>query len=379
MDINARINWKPGMELTAATFLNWEERLSVSQRLAVHAALGNQQMGILPDTEFSCKGLFVKNKLEISHLRCVAVLPSGNIIDVDELVTVPIPMLYGNEYYLAVGIGEGQIEFEKEDVPFARPQYEYAILSLEQLQQSDVFPLMRFSVNDGVFTIDETFIPPYLSLSSDERYKTYLESFATSIAALAQHANLEEGDGKRMLLRYQFLLKGYHLRQSVYQFIQLTEEIAQAVDYFIVSPNSENRMEIPQPEPRDIQKWLEWFAGYLTAASSILDGVVLEDNTIDYEALLAQAKKELYEQLNPELYEKLLLSIKDELREELGNTLKQTLTEYMNETLKPELEQALGKQLYDYLFESLYLKLFDNLFNALYVPEPEEKQFIPQI
>ena len=379
MDFNARINWRPGMELTDATFLNLEERLDMRQRLALRAALGNQHMGILPDTEFRCQGMFVKNKLEISHLRCLAILPSGRIIDVDEPVTVPIPMLYGEEYYLAIGIGEGRIEFEKDDVPFARPQYEYAILSMDQMQQADVFPLMRFSVKDGVFSIDETFIPTHLLLSSDDRYRNYLDNYTAAIEALAQHANLEQGDGKRMLMRYHFLLKGYHLQQSVYAFVQLTEEIAQAIDYFIVSPNSDNRMEILQPEPRDLQKWLDWFQSYLTAASSILDGVVLEDNTIDYEALLAQAKQELYERLNPELYEKLLLSIKDELREELGQTLRQTLTDYINNTFRPELEQALGKQLYDNLFEQLYLKLFDNLFNALYVPEPEEKQFIPQI
>ena len=169
------------------------------------------------------------------------------------------------------------------------------------------------------------------------------------------------------------------MQQSVYEFIQLTEEIAQAIDYYIVSPHSENPVQIPVPEPRDICKWLNWFADYLNAASSILDGVVLEDNTIDYEALLAQAKKELYERLNPELYEKLLLQIKDELREELEQRLQQTLTDYINNVFRPELEQSLGKQLYDDLFEKLYLKLFDNLFNALYVPEPEEKQFVPQI
>ena len=379
MDLNATINWKPGLELTADTFLNWEERLDFRQRLALQVALGHHRLGLLPEAEFRCKGIFVKNKLEIDHLRCLAVLPSGRIIDADEPVTIAIPMLYGNEYYLAVGIGEGQISFEKEDVPFTRPQYEYAILSMEEMQQADVFPLMRFNVKEGVFSIDESYIPAYLVLSSDERFKTYLDTYTDAIASLAQHANLEEGDSKRMLMRYQFLLKGYHLQQSVYEFVQLTEEIAQAIDYFIVTPHAEQPMPIPQPQSRDWQKWLEWFAGYLSAASSILDGVVLEDNTIDYEALLAQAKQELYDRLNPELYEKLLLSIKDELREEISQALTTTLTAYIHDTVRPELEQALGKQLYDYLFENLYLKLFDNLFNALYVPEPEEEKFIPQI
>ena len=164
MDINARINWHPGLELTSSTFLNWDERLDFRQQVALRAALGSHRLGLLPDAAFSCKGMFVKNKLEISHLRCLAVLPSGRIIDADEPVVLPVPMLYGNEYYLTIGIGNGQIAFEKEDVPFSRPQYEYAILSMEQMLQADVFPLMRFSVQEGVFSIDENFIPPYLQI-----------------------------------------------------------------------------------------------------------------------------------------------------------------------------------------------------------------------
>lgn len=379
MDLNARINWKPGLELTAQTFMALDERLDFRQRLALRAALGSHRLGLLPDAPFECRGMFVKNKLEISRLRCLAVLPSGRIVDADEPVTISIPMLYGSAYYLTIGVGRAQVEFEAQTVPYLRPQYEYAILSFDDLQQSDVFPLMRFSVNDGVFTIDEAFIPPCLTLASDPRFATSLTTFTGQIAALATHANLEEGEGKRMLMRYLFLLKAYHTQQSVQEFIALTEEIAQAIDYYIVTPHAESPLVIPQPEPHDVQKWLDWFAGYLTAASSILDGVVLEDNTIDYEALLRQAKQELYEQLNPELYEKLLLSIKDELRQELSEHITETLTEYIRKTFRPELEQEMGKQLYDYLFEQLYLKLFDNLFNALYVPEPEEKQFIPQI
>lgn len=379
MDINARINWHPGMELTSLSFKGWDERLDFRQRLALRTALGNNRLGLLPDAPFECKGMFVKNKLEINRLRCLAVLPSGRIVDADEPVAISIPMLYGSEYYLTIGFSDGQVEFEQDTVPYLRPQYEYAIRSIDEMQQSDVFPLMRFSVNEGVFSIDEAFIQPCLMLSSDERYQTYLNAFFEQIAAMAAHANLEEGDGKRMLLRYMFLLKGFNLQQSVQELISLMEEIAQAIDYFIVTPHAETPVQIPNPDPCDHQKWLEWMKGYLGAASSILDGVVLEDNTIDYEALLAQAKQELYERLNPELYEKLLLSIKDELREELSTRITETLTDYIRNTFRPELEQEMGKQLYDYLFEQLYLKLFDNLFNALYVPEPEEKQFIPQI
>ena len=120
----------------------------------------------------------------------------------------------------------------------------------------------------------------------------------------------------------------------------------------------------------------------------------------NYEALLAQAKKELYDKLHPELIEKLLADMKEELREEMRQQTEQ-LTTYINETLKNAiLEQltteindrqtklsdmltekfdVLGKQLNESLYEKLYFDLFENLFKALYVPEPEEEKFVPLI
>ena len=380
MDINARINWKPGMEITAQTFISLDEHLDFRQQLALRAALGNQRMGLLPGATFSCNGMFVKNKFEIDRLSCLAVLPSGRLIHPDDQVELPIPMLYGTEYYLTVGIGEGTIEFEHEDIGYRRPQYVYALHTLEEVAQADVFPVVRFRVDNGMFSIDPDFIPPCLLLSANDRFKQYLEKYTELTQTLSTHPNLEEGEGRRLLQRYLFLLKGYHLQNSVYGFVQLQEEMAQAIDYYIMMPHAgESRVEVPVPNQCDIQKWLQWFENYLQAAITVLDGVVLENKEIDYEALLAQAKKELYEQLNPELYTKLLSQIKEELHQELEQRLTQSLTAYFNDVLKPELNQVLRDELREDLYEKLYFELFEQLFNALYVPEPEEKAFIPQI
>ena len=190
------------------------------------------------------------------------------------------------------------------------------------------------------------------------------------------------------------------MKNSMQNFILLTQEMAQAVDYYIVTPNRDQPIDVPQPQQIDIQAWLQWLEDYMKGAAIILDGVVLEDNTIDYEALLAQAKKELYEKLHPELIEKLLADMKEELRAEMRQQTEQ-LTTYINETLKTAiLEQLttemnerqdkmnemlttkfdeLGKELNESLYEKLYFALFENLFKALYVPEPEEEKFVPII
>ncbi|MBP5158199.1 MAG: hypothetical protein ILP18_10060 [Treponema sp.] len=377
MDINARINWMPGMELTDQTFKELEENLDFRQRVAVRAALGGSRLGLLPGAEFDCRGVFVKNNFEIERFLCSAVLPSGTIVTADEKVVIAVPMLFGAQYYLTVGLGEETHSFEKEGVPYVCPQKAYAIRSLDEMQKEDVLPVARFKVSDGVFSLDTDFIPPSLLLSSDKRFMDYGTSYASKLQALVEHKNLEEGEGKRALLRYLFQLKSYPWNGGVREFIQFTQEIAQAVDYYIVTPHTENPVAVPVPTQYDVQLWLEWLSGYLGGAHSILDTVVLEDNTIDYEALLAQAKAELYDRLNPELRADLLRQIKEELRAELKEDLSGSLTAFINEEVKPRLHDTLSGELDPSLHERLYNELYDALYNALYVPEEEEETFYP--
>lgn len=378
-DINARINWRPGLELTAQTFLDLDANLDFRQQMAIRAALGEHCLGLLPGMPFSNQGAFYTNTYEIARLQMAALLPSGRIVQVDEPVSITIPLLYGSVYYLTIAIGEKVTEFEKEGVPYVRPQYVYALQTPEEVAAADVFPITKFTVASGKFSVDKTFIPPCLLLSANDAFESYRQSFAEHMRVLSEHSNLREGDGKRTMMRYFFVLKAYDMQGRVADFVRLTHEIAQAVDYFIVTPNTNEPVEIPQPQQADIAAWLTWFDTYLTGAATILDGVVLEDDSIDYEALLAQAKQELYERLNPELYEKLLLQIKDELREEIGQALMTTITAYMNDTLKPELQKLLHEELHDDLYNKLYKQLYEDLYNALYVPAPEEAEFIPMI
>ena len=400
VDINARINWVPGMELTADTFSGIGEQWDFRHRLAFRAAVGSNRMGLVPGYPFSCNGVFVKNCFEVSGFRCMALLPSGRVIDADEDIQVPIPMLFGNKYYLTVGFGDDEVEFEKKGVPFLRPHYTYGIHTLDEVEAGDLFPLMRFHVAEGIFSADPSYMPPCLLLTENPRFGEYLKIYTEQMNVLATHPNMADGEGKRAFLRYVFLLKSYNLKNSMKDFILFTQEMAQAIDYYVVVPNREQSMDIPQPQQIDIQEWLQWFEDYMKGAAVILDGVVLEDNTIDYEALLAQAKKELYDKLHPELIEKLLADMKEELRAEMRQQTEQ-LTTYINETLKNNiLEQLstemnerqtklnemltekfdeLGRNLNESLYEKLYFDLFENLFKALYVPEPEEEKFVPII
>lgn len=379
MNINSRIDWKAGMAITAQTFLELDENLRHRQQAATRAVNGNE-FGLIPFTEFDNRGGFVRNKLEMERLACMALLPSGKILHIDEKVVVTVPLVYGNEYYLACGFGEKDLEFDVEEVPFVRPEYTYGIYPLSELEGTDLFPVMKFKVSDGIFSIDESYIPPCLYLSSDNRFQPYLEQLTKQVSLLAEHPNLESGEGKRAFQRYAYLLKSYDTQGRTRPFIQLTYEIAQAIDYYIVTPNAEIPVTIPAYSGYDIANWLDWLDGYLHNAAGTLDKVVLEDHSIDFDELKAQIKAELYEQLRPELYEQLYTELKAKLYAEISEDLTVRLTDYITQQLKTELHDLLSGELSEELYESLYKNLYESLYNALYVPvEKEEDEFTPLI
>ena len=119
---------------------------------------------------------------------------------------------------------------------------------------------MRFHVNDGVFAVDNDFIPPCLLLTEDNRFQTYINQYIERLKLLSTHTNFADGEGKRALLRYVFMLKSYNMQNNMQDFILLTQEIAQAIDYYIVTPNREQPIEVPVPSQIDIQVWLKWLA-----------------------------------------------------------------------------------------------------------------------
>lgn len=380
MNINSKIDWKTGMAISAQTFIQMDRNLALRQEVASRTSNGDQ-FGLIPFTEFKCQGGFVRNKLEIERLVCMALLPSGKILHIDENVVVTVPLVYGEVYYLACGFGENETAFEVMDTPFIRPEYSYGVYSLEELEGSDLFPLMKFKVTDGVFSIDEQYIPPCLHLLSDNRFEACIMRLAEEIAKLAEHPNLESGEGKRAFQRYAYILKHYNLKSRTAQFISLTKEIAQAIDYYIVIPNTKTSQALESCSEYDILLWMNWLTQYAYSASTLLDKVVIEDHSIDFDALKAQIIAELYERLSKELHDKLYEELKGKLYAEILDELTLRLMDHINNRLKNELHALLSGELSEELFEKLYKALYDSLYKALYVPEEkeEEEEFMPLI
>lgn len=380
MNVNAKIDWHAGMELTAQTFIELDKSLARSQQITHRISNGNH-FGVIPAVPFHCQGAFVKKTLEITPLTFMALMPSGKILHIDENVVVDIPILYGKEYYLGCKQGDKMRTFDKERVPFVAPEPVCAIYTLEELEKDDIMPVMKFQVHEGTFSIDMDYLPPCLVVESDSRFQKYIQSFVEKVTVLAEHPNLESGEGKRGMMRYAFLLKNYGLQNRVHHLVQMLEELAQAVDYYIVSPNTENKVELKSCSPYDVGAWLNWLEGYLHGAATILESVVLEDHSIDFEALKAEVKEELYQKLYPELKVALYKDLHDDLKKEIWDELYLSLSDYINGNFKKEIYDLLEGKLSEELYEKLYSTLYEGLYKALYVEpvEEEEEEFVPLI
>lgn len=368
------------MPLTAQSLREIATLLDRKQRVVSSVAL-NHRFGILPHAEFRCRGAFVKNVLEIRPLKCMALLPSGRIIDTNEDVSVKIPLLYGEKYYLTVAFDAEEVSYEKGDVPLVRPRYQYEIHTMEEMEQGDCLPIMKFVVTDGRFNIDATFLPPHFLLDGDERFAAHIDSIAEKLSLLTAHANLEDGEGKRCLLRYLFQLRSYDRKETTANFMQFVQEVAHAIDYYVMRPNMTDTPAIATCSHYDVGEWLAWFGGYMDAAKSVLDKVVLEDRTIDYEKLKQEIQADVYQRVYDLIYGQVKSDILDKFNPEMEKQIRETLTVYLNDVLGKQLHDTLQTELSASLREGLYQPLYNALYDALYVPvvEEEREEYIPQI
>lgn len=368
------------MQLTPTTFSNLDENLELRQLAAVQAANGTR-FGRLPNTEFCADGVFVQGNFEIQEFKCIALLPSGCLISPEEPVSVRFPRVSDGWAYLTVSLGTDMLEYEKEGVPYVRQSYKYEILTqAEMIRQHDVMPVVRFRIEGGRCNIDQNFIPPCMMIVSDSRLTEWRDTIKELLKQIAGHKNMQDGDCKQTMLRYLSRLSTFSLRHSVESLMLLTGEIAQAVGYYIVTANG---VEDNQPDESvgffDIEMWLEHIKNYLNDAIRILDGVELVDSKIDYEALKAELKAEIYEMIKPEMKEYVDTSMQT-LRDDLNQRLSDALREYIDGTFRRQLEETLKVTISNELNAELYDKLYRALYDALFVPQTDdEDSFMPLI
>lgn len=370
------------MELNARTFGALDDNLDLRQMISVRTANG-MRVGRLPYSQFSASGMFVRNTFEIEHLQCMALLGSGALISVDEKMVLPIPPLTDGTYYLTVGFSTHITEFEMYDQTYLRPVYTCSLKTLEELDSVEntidsVFPVVRFEVSQGHISTDNQYIPPCLILASDDRLMAYVQKVVSGIKMLTEHPNMEDGDGKRTLLRIIFTLSNFTGRNTMEELMQLLRNLAMVVEYYIILPNENEHPALEAWSQYDVERWMSWFDTYLENAKRTLDKVVLVDNSIDYEKLKADLRQEIYAMVKEDI-DAQINQTRDNIHTELTEKLSALVTQTID-AQKQQMQDDLHAQLLDELRQPLYDNLYKALYDALYRPPVEEEDnFMPLI
>ena len=169
---NAKIDWHAGMELTSAVFRHWEADLDSRQQLIVRPAIGGGCIGRIPGCSFRAEGRFVERVYELIRLQLTALLPSGRILSVQEEMRLRIPKLSEGTYFLCVGMADGELHhFERDGVPYERPVHQLSLHTLPELATLDVLPIKRVTVEEGMLSMDQDYLPPALTIQTDEAFE----------------------------------------------------------------------------------------------------------------------------------------------------------------------------------------------------------------
>ena len=407
MYYNAKIHWKPGMALTDTVFRNLEASLDVRQRLVVKAALSDGRTGLLPECPYSAEGSFVGRTYEMPLLQCTVMLPSGVIADINGEMKIAIPKLSEKEYFLCVGIADGEPRlFEREGIPFEEPNYELSLHTADEITQADVVPIKRFVIIDGMLNIDTDYIPPVLTVSSDKRYDDHIATIVSDIEAIVTHVNIGNGEAKRVLQNILFRLKNFNTLRSSRYLVNILVEAAHAVKFYIdeSKPNELKQGVITEETPGSIEQfrlerlatlwnderrepsmlnivgYMKWLHEWLELQTQLLDLVVLVDTSIDYDQLKREIKEEVYQQLKEEIYEKMIAEMRDKLYSTLSEELTATVKTYIDEEILPRIKQEISDELRQQLYDHLYDALFKALYDELYRPDDDDDNvFLPMI
>lgn len=380
MDVNARINWAPGMELSSKTFTALDGNLHHRRVLSFRIASGGN-FGIIPGTAFCADGIFANGNFEIPLLECTAMLPSGEIICVNEPLVTAMPKLSEGQYFLCVSFGEGTVEYERDGVGYVRPEYVSSIHSLDGLEGSDMLPIMKFIVAGGVCSLVPTYVPPCFTMASLPAFTSFRERLDSAFQRIVSHPNMPSGDGKVSLLRSSFELSTLKEDSPVTAFLSVIGKICANLDCFVFPLRKDT--EAPQPpvvSNLDIAEGMDAVCKYLEAAEAVLDCTPVVDDSIDYDRMKAEIVAELHTRLVPELTESISSSLRESLNADIDRKLSACLKDYLDGTFRRQLESALRTTLSEELRSSLYDSLYKALYDALFVPVQEETQdFIPNI
>lgn len=206
MNMNFKsVNWMQGMSVSSAHFIATENYLMERLMLTTEVLLGKFAYGLLPQNENSKEmQLRVEGKGDGTRLvldSYQGITKGGCLVDITQTQSVTCECKstidqseYGWDVVLSVSpfdrrpCGEPNLMEEPPRYPFVDPIYKLSIIERDKDCVNEYGPydvvVGLLKKKDGEFKLDNNYIPPSLSMTSDIKLKRYMNQFSQSVTLM---------------------------------------------------------------------------------------------------------------------------------------------------------------------------------------------------
>lgn len=195
-----RIIWKRGMEITPATFEDVDSYRDESFR-EIRRLLTVGRYGLLSNASKNVSVALSDNgRVSVKVIQLMGVTRSGEFLDIeDQNIQISTPDDKGSDCYLVVHTN-GIRELEINNVCYATDQYEFEFRTLSEIKDRSI-PFAKLKNEHGRWFIQDLYVPPCLSISSDPELIGIVRSTSHAVATIVEKLDGMARDYKVEILR----------------------------------------------------------------------------------------------------------------------------------------------------------------------------------
>ena len=266
MNTDIRIDWQSGMEITPQTFIDMENNIS-ENRLLVRKMIAATNFGVIPRTKFLVSQEIVNNTLMIKQINCDILLPSGQVVVVEnnEPMQLVIPQKEEQVLYLTVELGESIKSFSKEDIPHVANEIKYDFRPLSEIRNA--VPLLKLMQVNGVWSVFDPYILPVMSVRSSVTLLEKLDELKQETQKIIGHEHAMVLEDRVLIMLLLEQLASFPVDDSSRELVVLCKRIASALGYSVYK----QRPDLPSPNLMDIAPYLNAFKFFLSDVATAMN------------------------------------------------------------------------------------------------------------
>lgn len=266
MNTDIRIDWQSGMEITPQTFIDMENNIS-ENRMLVRKMIAATNFGVIPRTKFLIAQEIVNNTLMIKQLNCDILLPSGQVVVMEDNTPMQlvIPQKDEQVLYLTVELGESIKTFRKEDIPHVANEIKIEFRPLSEIRNA--MPLLKLMQVNGVWSVFDPYILPVMSVRSSVTLLEKLDELKQETQKIIGHEHAMVLEDRVLIMLLLEQLASFPVDDSSRELVVLCKRIASALGYSVYK----QRPDLPSPNLMDIAPYLNAFKFFLSDVATAMN------------------------------------------------------------------------------------------------------------